>query len=77
MYNAFQPIPAVIEDLYPYVVHIPDPEQWPEYLQRNPTKATASTAFTRACAWDSSWRRQGWRRSDQPFSSSGAIRRRQ
>lgn len=45
MYNVFQPIPAVIEDLYPYVVHIPDPEQWPEYLQTNPAKAHGLYGF--------------------------------
>lgn len=41
----YQPIPAVIEDLYPYVVHIPDSEQWPEHLQGNPQKAHGVYGF--------------------------------
>lgn len=41
----YSPIPAIIEDLYPYLVNIPDREQWPEYLQDNPAKAHGVYGF--------------------------------
>lgn len=45
MYQPFSPIPAVVEDLYPYFVMPPDPKLWPDYLRDDPIKGHSLYAF--------------------------------
>lgn len=40
-----EPIPDIIEALYPYFVLAPDPERWPDYLRDNPMKGHSLYAF--------------------------------
>lgn len=39
------PIPNIVEALYPYFVLSPDPARWPDYLQDNPMKGHGLYAF--------------------------------
>lgn len=41
----YQPIPAIVEDLYPYFVTPPDPERWPDHIRNNPMKGHGLYAF--------------------------------
>lgn len=43
--SSLSPIPAVVEDLYPYFVTGPNPDFWPDYLRDNPVKGHGLYAF--------------------------------